>query len=117
MEDNKKERLFILIFCLSAVSIPTIVGLILTIILQRIVFLESLLIIFGVLVMLLALARSRRRDTKNYKQNNTIHEDHDNESYKEYRKMQLILYGVGLGLFLLSIVAFLFGTYVFHINQ
>ena len=117
MEDNKKERLFILIFCLSAVSVPTIAGMILTIVLQRIVFLESFYIIFGVLVMLLALARSRRRDTKNYKQNNTVHEDHQDESYKEYRKMQLILYGVGLGLFLLSVIAFLLGTYLFHINQ
>ena len=117
MEDKKKERLFILIFCICAVAIPLISGSILAAVFQRIVWLESFLIIFGVIVIILALARSRRRDTKNYKQNNTVHEDHQDESYREYRRLQIVLYIVGLSLFLLSAVAFILGDQVFHINQ
>ena len=117
MEDNKKERLFILIFCICAVGLPLIVGTILTIIFQRIVLLESSLIICGVLVILLALFRSRRRDSKNYKENKSVHEDHESESYLEYRRLQITLYIVGLSLIVLSVIAYILGELVFHINQ
>ena len=117
MEDNKKERLFILIFCICAVALPVIAGSILAAVFQRIVWLESSLIIFGVLVIILALARSIRRDSKNYKETGSVHEDHQNESYREYRRLQIVLYLVGVGLFILSLIAFFFGDQVFHINQ
>ena len=115
MDDKKKNKLFILIFSLAAFLLPTIVGLILTLIMQRMVFLEAFYIIFGVITLLVALHRSRRRDTKNYKANHTMVEDKEKEEFKDYRKTQILLYCLGVFLLLCSLGAFLLGKYVFGI--
>ena len=112
MDEKKKNRLIILIFSLIAILVPTITGLILSIVLRRTVFLEAFYIIFGVITLLFALFRSRYRDNKNYRSTQKVKEDKEEQSYKEFRNAQIILYSIGLFLLLCSVIAFLIGNYV-----
>ena len=112
MTEKKKDFLFILIFGLVGFLLPTITGLILAFSLKRTVFLESLYIIFGALTLIVALYRSRKRDIANYggaskKEQSEV----EKENAKQFRITQIFLYGLGLFLFLCSLISFLIGKY------
>ena len=115
MDENKSEKLFILIYGLVAFLIPTVTGLVLTIVLQRIVFLEAFYIIFGSLTLIFALYRSRKRDNRNYKKYKGNQMPEEKESDRVFRNTQIFLYALGVTLLASSVVAFLIGNYVFHI--
>ena len=113
MNDEKKERTFILIFVLVAVLLPTIVGVILMLVFQRSVILESLYAIFGSLILIVALFRSRARDSANIKKEHTVVEDHNTKEYKKYSRFQAVLYFTGAGLLVLTGIVYLLGWLVF----
>ena len=115
MDEHKKDRLFVLVFGLVMFLIPTTGGLILTILMQRIVFLEAFYIIFGVLTLIFALYRSRKRDNHNYKNYKDNEEPIEKENNRSFRNSQLVLYLFGVILLAASLVSFLIGNYVFHI--
>ena len=114
MSERKKELLFILIFWLVGFLIPTILGLVLAISLKRTVFLESLYIIFGALILIFALYRSRKRDYADYRSSSKEKTDAEKESAKQFRNTQIALYVLGLFLFLCSFISFLIGKYALH---
>lgn len=84
--------------------IPTIVGLVLTLVFENFQYFHYIYGIFGIIIFLIALGRNWRRDTKNYKTQGSIVEDHTAESYKEYKKNQRTFWLMGLLNIVLSMV-------------
>lgn len=87
--------------------VPTILGVVFSIVFENYVILESSYAILGVLLFLFALARNWNRDTNNYKANKTIVEDKRTDAYKEYKKFQRLLWILGLVNFALAYVVYL----------
>lgn len=111
---DKKEILkYTLVFFGVIVLIPLAVGLPLSLVFKTFVYLESLFIVFGAFGLLVVVFRSRRRDSRNYKNNKTIFEDKTTSEFKSYRLIQWILVGVSLFALLCSLFSFLIGNAVF----
>ena len=114
MTEEKKEKLFILIVVLVATLLPTIAGVTLMLIFQRSVILESLYAIFGAGILIVALFRSWRRDSVNYRKDHTVVEDKETSAYKSYRNMQIALYITGAALLIMTGVIYVLGYFVFQ---
>ena len=114
MTEEKKEKLFILIVVLVATLLPTIAGVTLMLIFQRSVILESLYAIFGAGILIVALFRSWRRDSVNYRKDHTVVEDKNTSAYKSYRNMQIALYITGAALLIMTGVIYVLGYFVFQ---
>lgn len=113
MNEGKKERTFILIFVLVSILLPTIVGVTLMLVFHRSVILESLYAIFGALILIIALFRSRARDSINIKKTHTVVEDTNTKEYKKYKNLQVTMYFTGAGLLVLTGIVYLLGWLVF----
>ena len=114
MSDEKKEKLSILIVILVATLLPTIAGVTLMLIFKRSVILESLYAIFGAGILIVALFRSWRRDSVNYRKDHTVVEDKETSAYKSYRNMQIALYITGAALLIMTGVIYVLGYFVFQ---
>ena len=114
MNEEKKEKLFILIVVLVATLLPTIAGVTLMLIFKRSVILESLYAIFGAGILIIAFFRSWRRDSANYRKDHTVVEDKESSAYKSYRNMQIALYITGVALLLMTGVIYVLGYFVFQ---
>ena len=96
-EYTKKDKFkFALIYSLIFLGVPMAVGMPLTAALNNLNYIESLYIIFGAISMLAALFRGYRRDSKNYRKNHTVVEDHDSVEYVQYSFHQMVAYIVGI---------------------
>ena len=89
------------------ILIPTILGVVLSLVFNKWIILESVYLIWGCVLVLVALFNSRRRDGKNLKKNRTIVEDKNTKEYKEYRNFQIRLYILGAICAVLSLISFL----------
>jgi hypothetical protein len=96
MKLDKKILLKNLILGIILLIIPFCLGLPFAIIYQNSVYLEVILIIFGLLEILVFLHRDRKRDSINYKKNKSIYEDKTTEEYRAYKKSQIFILIVGL---------------------
>ena len=103
-----KKDIFVyaLIYASIFLFLPTVIGISLTAILKMRQIAEAMYVIFGTISLLFALFRSRRRDTKNYRQNHTIVEDKESADYKLFFYQQLFAYLFGVTSILLSVPCF-----------
>lgn len=76
--------------------IPAVVALVLALVYENFKYFHYIYGIFGIIILLFALLRNWRRDTKNFKAQGSIVEDHTTESFKEYKKFQKTLWLLGL---------------------
>lgn len=90
--DNWGYLLFSAIFLI----LPTITGLIFYLTLGTLYQFEAAFVIFGCISLIIGIFRTRRRDTKNFKTNKTLHEDTDTDEYRQYRFEQWVFYITGL---------------------
>ena len=73
---NKTEIFrYAIVFFFAVDVVPAVVGIPLMVAFQTSIYMEVFYIVFGVIALLAVLFRSRRRDSKNYKNNKTIFED------------------------------------------
>lgn len=104
--EEKINWKFYLISGLIVLLIPTVIGLILSLVFANWIYLESLYVLFGCLDLLFALFKSHRYDSKNYKKNRSLYVDKKSKEFKEYRKTQLSLYSYGIVCILLSLLVY-----------
>lgn len=106
-EQLRKQRiLFVIIYSAIFIVVPTAIGIPIAAIFYHRTILEALYLVFGVIALLIPLFKSRIRDSKNWKENHTIVEDKESDSYKNYRFLQTVMYIVGLITILLSIPSY-----------
>lgn len=96
MLNKIKENWGYILFSAIFLILPAVVGLIFWATLHTFTQFEAAFALFGIISILLALLRSRSRDSKNFKKNKTLHEDKKTDSYKQYRFEQWIFYITGL---------------------
>lgn len=107
---KEKSKLIIkeIVFLLVLLLIPTIIGLVLYILMQNLLYWEILYIIFGLVELLVMMAKIRARDSSNYRKNKTLVEDKKTDEYKHYIRGQKVLFACAVLTILCSLIVFLF---------
>lgn len=105
----KKMSSFIstLIICLILLVIPVVIGVIISLSLGNFLYLEVLLVLFGLVELLVFTTNGRRRDSKNFKKTKSIYEDKTTKEYKEYKMSQFMILALGILSIMSSLIVFL----------
>jgi len=107
-EDKKQVLVTSLVYGGIVLLIPAVIGVIFYFLNGNIYVLESMYVVFGCLGLLFVLGRSRRRDTKNYKQNRTVIVDEkEDTASKSYKAEQWMCVIIALSAFLIAGILFL----------
>ena len=111
---NKAEIIrYAIIFFFTIDILPAIPGVPLLIVFQSSLYIEIIYIIFGVVALLAVLFRSRRRDSKNWKENKTLSEDKTTSEFKTYRVIQWLMVACGVLALGLSLAFYFIGRAAF----
>ena len=111
---NKTEIFrYAIVFFFAVDVVPAVVGIPLMVAFQTSIYMEVFYIVFGVIALLAVLFRSRRRDSKNYKNNKTIFEDKTTPEYRSYRIIQWLMIASGVLALGLSLASYFIGRAVF----
>lgn len=99
-----------LIYMLCVITIPLVIGGILSLILQDLLYLEGMFVVIGLIDLLIITVRLRIRDGQNYKKTKSIKEDKTTDDYKKWVYFQYIIAISGLIDLALSLIVFAIST-------
>ena len=106
-EKNRNPHFWLIPYGVVLLAIIGLVGGIVSANNQDLLYLEVILVLVGLFDLLFFSVRIFFRDRVNYRKNKSVFEDKTTPEYKAYIINQWILFGIGIGLLLVSLLIFL----------
>lgn len=105
--DKKRRIVNFILEALVFTILPTFIGLILSLVNSDWIYMEVIYVVFGLLCLFFMVIRFRLRDSRNFKANKSIYEDHNTKEYKSFVHDQIVFALIGVFTLLLSLIPFL----------